>query len=436
MKVLIVHPDLGIGGAERLIVDAAVALKEGGNDVIIYTSHHDTNHCFPETKSKGEERKSHLKSFSFYFRFRLEFKVVVCGDWLPRSIFGSFYLLFAALRSIYLALYLLLLHPEGNDCDLILADQITFHLPILRLCSRSGVLFYCHFPDKFLAPKSKEFLRKGVYRAVLDWAEERCLALGAKEIVVNSQFTKTKFKEAFQSIEKDPEVLYPGVHIDAKEQDSVTESKYKFLLSLNRFERKKDLHLAIEAFKLGTQTTETKLIMAGGYDERVLENREHLKELKGLCDREGLKHSTLFRKDYSDISKIDLSSIQVLFLPSIPQETKQALLQQGSGLLYTPSHEHFGIVPIEAMAQGLPVIAMDSGGPRETVLDGITGYLCEADPKDIAEAIKKLFLFDDAKDLLGSAGRKRVNELFSLKVFGDKLNNIARSLQILKQKYQ
>lgn len=55
MKVIIVHPDLGIGGAERLIVDAAVALKEGENDVIIYTSHHDANHCFPETKSTGEK---------------------------------------------------------------------------------------------------------------------------------------------------------------------------------------------------------------------------------------------------------------------------------------------------------------------------------------------------------------------------------------------
>lgn len=51
MKVAIVHPDLGIGGAERLIVDAAVALKERGHEIIIYTSHHDTNHCFPETKS-------------------------------------------------------------------------------------------------------------------------------------------------------------------------------------------------------------------------------------------------------------------------------------------------------------------------------------------------------------------------------------------------
>lgn len=360
--------------------------------------------------------------------------MVVVGDWLPRSLFGSFYLLFAAIRSIYLALYLFLLRPEGVY-DLILADQITFHLPILKLCSRNGVLFYCHFPDKFLAPKSDSFLRKGVYRAALDWAEERCLAIGTNEIVVNSQFTKTKFKEAFKSIKKDPEVLYPGVKIDINEQKFSEELKFKFLLSLNRFERKKDLHLAVEAFKLSSpSSSEIKLIMAGGYDERVLENREHLKELEMLCDQLDLKYSTLFRKDYIDISKIDLSSVQVLFLPSISQETKQFLLQQASGLLYTPSDEHFGIVPIEAMAQGLPVVAMNSGGPRETVQDGITGYLCESNAKDIAKAIKKLFLFDHSKDLLGSAGRKRVHELFSLKVFGDKLNTIARSLQVFKQK--
>ena len=51
MKIAIVHPDLGIGGAERLIVDAAIELKNRGHEVTIYTSHHDPNHCFPETKS-------------------------------------------------------------------------------------------------------------------------------------------------------------------------------------------------------------------------------------------------------------------------------------------------------------------------------------------------------------------------------------------------
>jgi alpha-1,3/alpha-1,6-mannosyltransferase len=51
MKIAFVHPDLGIGGAERLIVDAAVGLQSKGHVVHMYTSHHDPSHCFPETRN-------------------------------------------------------------------------------------------------------------------------------------------------------------------------------------------------------------------------------------------------------------------------------------------------------------------------------------------------------------------------------------------------
>lgn len=44
-----IHPDLGLGGAERLIVDAAVGLQQRGHRVTIYTGYHDKNHAFPET---------------------------------------------------------------------------------------------------------------------------------------------------------------------------------------------------------------------------------------------------------------------------------------------------------------------------------------------------------------------------------------------------
>ena len=371
--------------------------------------------------------------------FVLGFNVVVVGDWLPRSLFGYFYLLFSAIRSIYLALYLLFC-KFGLNCfqsDLIIADQITFHLPLLKLSA--PILFYCHFPDKFLAPKSKGLLRKNVYRKILDWAEEICLKCGAKEIVVNSLFTQEKFKEAFKTIEKVPSVLYPGVELNETERfDPVFSAvlKSKILLSLNRFERKKDLHLAIESFASYKKKSESavKLILAGGYDSRVQENREHLKELQTLCDQLKLSHLTLFRDDYeNDFYKIDFDGcdrdFQVLFLPSISQETKLILLQTSSGLLYTPSNEHFGIVPIEAMSHGLPVIAMNSGGPKETILNGITGYLCDPTSKSITEAIEKLLEIDD-RDEMGEAGRIRVKEMFSLSVFGDQLDSICAKTAI------
>lgn len=48
-RVVFLHPDLGIGGAERLVVDAAVALKSQGCSVQIWTAHYDPTHCFSET---------------------------------------------------------------------------------------------------------------------------------------------------------------------------------------------------------------------------------------------------------------------------------------------------------------------------------------------------------------------------------------------------
>ena len=55
-----------------------------------------------------------------------------------------------------------------------------------------------------------------------------------------------------------------------------------------------------------------------------------------------------------------------------------------------PSNEHFGIVPVEAMYSGLPIIAVNNGGPTESVLHDQTGFLCEATPAEFARAMARL----------------------------------------------
>ena len=50
LDIWFIHPDLGIGGAERLVVDAAVGLQQLGHRVTIFTSHCDKSHCFDEVK--------------------------------------------------------------------------------------------------------------------------------------------------------------------------------------------------------------------------------------------------------------------------------------------------------------------------------------------------------------------------------------------------
>ena len=100
-RIVFLHPDLGIGGAERLVVDAALALKSKGHYVHIVTSHHDPNHSFPETNDG-------------------QVPVTVSGSWLPRSMGGRFLALFAYIRMIWAALYAVFfskLSPDVFFCD-------------------------------------------------------------------------------------------------------------------------------------------------------------------------------------------------------------------------------------------------------------------------------------------------------------------------------
>jgi alpha-1,3/alpha-1,6-mannosyltransferase len=58
-SIVFVHPDLGIGGAERLVIDAAVGLQTLGHTVTIFTSYRDRAHCFEEARD-GMPNKSRV----------------------------------------------------------------------------------------------------------------------------------------------------------------------------------------------------------------------------------------------------------------------------------------------------------------------------------------------------------------------------------------
>lgn len=83
-------------------------------------------------------------------------------------------------------------------------------------------------------------------------------------------------------------------------------------------------------------------------------------------------------------------SAQVRLVASFSDAQRSALLAAAACVLYTPENEHFGIVPLEAMAAGRPVVACDSGGPKETVVDGTTGFLCPPEPAAFAAAMARL----------------------------------------------
>ncbi|KAJ0046707.1 hypothetical protein Pint_04758 [Pistacia integerrima] len=169
LNIAIIHPDLGIGGAERLIVDAAVELVSHGHNVHVFTAHHDRTRCFEET-----------------------------------------------------------LGGQNSVCWIVVK-----------------VLFYCHFPDLLLAQHST--LLRRIYRKPIDFVEEITTGM-ADLILVNSKFTSTTFANTFKRLcarEIFPAVLYPAVNVD--QFDEPRSNKLNFL-SVNRFERKKNIDLALSAF--------------------------------------------------------------------------------------------------------------------------------------------------------------------------------------------
>ncbi|KAJ8613148.1 hypothetical protein CTAYLR_004800 [Chrysophaeum taylorii] len=374
MKVAFVHPDLGLGGAERLIVDAAMSLQELGHEVVIYTAHHDPSHAFPETTRA--------------------LRVCVRGDFLPREICGRGHVLCASVRNAYTAACLAL---SGLRADVVIVDQISTCVPILRAIG-SRVIFYVHFPDKLLASRGS-WLRR-VYRFPFDLLEE--LTTGcAHRILVNSRFTAAAFRGSFRFLaRRDPDVLYPSVALPSEEEQQKTKPPY--LVSLNRYERKKRVDLAIEALAL---VEGIDLAIAGGYDTRVLENVEYHEELRRLAADLGLQGRVVFERSISDARRVEL-------------------LRSAVCLVYTPPEEHFGIVPLEAMALGCPVLAVNSGGPLETVVDGTTGFLVDADPRAFACAIQRLLDNPRLAADMRRAARDHIRSHFARPVFAARLEAI------------
>ena len=158
---------------------------------------------------------------------------------------------------------------------------------------------------------------------------------------------------------------------------------------------------------------------------------QYHQELSALADSLDLKHATT-KTAPTALAVPD--EIEVLFLLSVPNSFKTALLASARLLVYTPLNEHFGIVPLEAMLARTPVLAADKGGPTETVVDGQTGWLRDVRRVDDWAAVVRSAVDGtvsaETLDGMGRAGQERVKRLFSkeemARRFEDEINGLMR----------
>ncbi|MFH4978256.1 hypothetical protein AB6A40_004965 [Gnathostoma spinigerum] len=401
MLITFIHPDLGIGGAERLVIDSALAAIKNGHQVEIVTNHFSYDHCFEEAKS-------------------LNVKVV---DVFPRSVFGRMMALCAYIRMCIAAFYVCLFRSQT---DLIFCDSISACLVVCRLFRlfhliHANLFFYCHFPDRLLTDRKSTL--KTIYRYLVDGMEEWTTGM-ADLICVNSNFTKKVVYQTFPSLkDRKLEVLYPTLNTKFFDEsprihiDDIPESAKYIFVSLNRFENKKNVDLAINAFaelKNILTTSEYErcfLVIAGGFDKRNAENLICFHKLRELA------------------VEVQIPSRQIIFLRSPNDSTKVELLRRATAVLYTPENEHFGIVPIEAMYMKTCVIATNTGGPKESIEDGVTGFLVDSVSALFAEKMALLVKGEVSSEEMGKSGNLRVQQMFTFKVFCERLEKLFESLR-------
>jgi alpha-1,3/alpha-1,6-mannosyltransferase len=395
--VVFIHLDLGIGGAEQLILNLAAASQDLGHDVTIVTSRCSQNHCFSQVKQPNGRLCNH---------------VVVWGRFLPSNWMGMGTAFFSSLRMLYLSYWTA--KKFGSTTDCIVLDVLPTSIPFLKSWVRCGILFYCHFPDKLLtrdtvngeisdeSSRRRSSLRL-LYRHFMDSVEEYTMSY-ADILCVNSKFTKSQVQQEFPTLsDKHMHVLYPALDTHKFSIPTfITPTNLSPIVSLNRFERKKNIQLILYAYALLIQklpdSISHPLIIAGGYDIRNIENVEYLQELRKLAQQLCIDTSIHFR-------------------PSISDSERAELLQTAVCIVYTPHLEHFGIVPLESMYAGRPVLAVKSGGPMETIIDGTTGFLCHNTPQAFADALSCLIQNPPMVVSMGKAGHEHVKRTFGSERF-------------------
>ncbi|GGT46110.1 glycosyltransferase [Streptomyces purpureus] len=159
------------------------------------------------------------------------------------------------------------------------------------------------------------------------------------------------------------------------------------LLQLGRLVPRKGAEVSIAAL---ARLPDAELVVVGGPAPERLDDDPEVRRLRGLAQDAGVAD-------------------RVRLTGGIPRDQVAPLLRSADVVLCPADYEPFGIVPLEAMACGRPVVATAVGGQLDTVADPATGRLVPPrDPEALAGAVAELLADPDLRRACGEAGRRRV----------------------------
>jgi D-inositol-3-phosphate glycosyltransferase len=163
------------------------------------------------------------------------------------------------------------------------------------------------------------------------------------------------------------------------------------VLTIGRLVPRKGVDTVIEAL---CHVPDTELVVAGGPDRADLDRDPEAGRLRRLARDRGVAG-------------------RVVFAGRVPHEEIPALIRSADVVVSVPWYEPFGIVPIEAMACGVPVVASAVGGHLDTVVDGVTGlHVPPRVPGALAGRLRRLLTDPRLGRSLGAAAAARARDRY------------------------
>lgn len=336
MRVAIVHDYLKeFGGAEKVVE----TLLEIWPNTTVYTSVFLPKYAGPhrERIEKWNIKESILKYFP------LKAKLVSLFRFIAPVIFY---------------------YTDLSKFDVVITSNAgTYTSPnFVRIGKKTLLIAYYHTPPRYLYgyPVANDWTNNWFRRILLVLGQIpmhflRILDFKAaqlpKYLITNSNEVK---KRVWKFYRREATVIYPPVEIPDIKSNIQKEDYY---LIGGRVSRHKGHDIAIKAFtKLGLP----------------------LKVFGGTFASYGLEQ---FKKD---------AGKNIEFLGEVAEKEKWELMRKAKAFIFPSEQEDFGIIPVEAMAVGTPVIALGQGGVLETVIESKTGlFFDERTPESLAKTVKR-----------------------------------------------
>ena len=279
-----------------------------------------------------------------------------------------------------------------SEYDLVFSDSASYAKGVITLPDTKHIC-YCHTPTRYAWDDSHKYIRDFPFPEFIKkfipyfmtyirtWDFQ---AAGRPDTYIsNSNFVSSRIKKYYK---QDSVVVHPPVDIS---KFSVSSENKDYFLMVGRLLSYKRFDLAIATF---SKTKIPLKIIGDGPEKGKLEA---------------------------------MSAKNIEFLGALDDESLKKYYQESKAVIF-PQEEDFGIVPLEAMASGRPVIAYRAGGAMETIVDKKTGlFFNDQTEESLAGAVERFNEIEFDKNLI-----REHAEAFSKSVFKKNIQNIINENRI------